>query len=343
MSIAHELPVTMEIPALWCPVEHRLHPEAEGADDRLFLWARKFDLIRSDAAADRFYNAGYGYFCAATYPRARRLDLMSEWNAYNWILDDLLDEGHADTTHEDRIRICREVLAQMPPDMNAPRPTSPLTAAAADLWERSARPMSVAWRKRYVAHYADWVGQSMLQHVPDEPRDAASLYTHLRRRRIHSGCELSFDLIETGNLSEVPEEITSVDAYEAVRASASDAICWTNDVYSIRKETARGSYDHLVPFLLDQQSTDWPGALASASAMIETATRDYLAACRDLRALRPLFGMPDEAWSRVEDSMNDLGLWIAGSLHWHRWSPRYSVVETTPDGRTPSYIEWHVA
>jgi hypothetical protein len=339
LTSAPELPPTLDIPAIWCPLPHRVHPEAEGADDRLLDWAKRFDVVRNDAAVKRFYAAGFGQFCAETYPRAVRLDLMSEWNAYNWVVDDLLDEGHTALSYDERVRMCRELMAQMPPDMHAPRAESPLFAAMADLWERAARPMSLAWRKRFVAHYRDWLTSSLL---PATPSDRAQLSSFTRRRRIHSGCEMSFDLIETGNLSEVPELVTNCDTYETVRAAASDAICWTNDVYSIRKEIARGDYDHLVAFLRGAEHREWDEALDEALRMIEEATRDFLLAREDLRRLRPLFELSDEEWGRVEESLSDLGDWVSGSLHWHTWSPRYHVVDTTPAGRTPGYIEDHL-
>jgi hypothetical protein len=342
-----DLPPTLDIPPLWCPIPARIHPEAAGIDDHLLAWAKERDLIRSPAAAERFRVAGFGQFSAECYPRVSNLKLMAEWNGYNWIVDDQLDEGYAEGTHEDRVRLARELLDQIPLDMRIPRASSPLTATLADLWQRTAKPMSLAWRKRYQAHYRDWLGFTLLPHAQRErtriPEQAPPvLHTFIRRRRLNSGCELSFDLVEPGALSEVPEQVADCDAYRAVRIAANDSISWHNDLYSIRKETARGDYDHLAIAVRRATRDTWAGALSQSAQMIEDITRDFLLACQDLRTMRPVFDLDDAAWARVEESLNGLGEWISGSLHWHMGSLRYQVVETTAEGELPSYIERHL-
>lgn len=347
-SVDPHLPSASDVPLIWCPIIPAVHPWAEGADDRLFEWAERFDLVRGGSARQRFHSAGFGNFCAETYPRAvgeQGLDLMSEWNGYNWILDDLIDEGYATFGIEECQRICRDVMAQMPVDMRETHPSKPLLNAIADLWRRTAGPMSLAWRRRYVAHYHDWLSGSLLPHLPstgESNKAPLSLTTFSRRRRIHSGCELSFDLLEPGNQEEVPEAVVNCDTYKSIRLSASDAIAWTNDLYSIRKEMARGNRDHLVAHLCDTEHLTWADALAKAVRMVEDSTLDFVRACDDLRERRRVFAVSDEEWQRVEGSLTDLGYWLSGSLHWHSWSPRYRVVEERAQDARPSYIESHL-
>jgi hypothetical protein len=334
---------SLEIPTIWCPIRHRIHLDADGVDDRLLAWAKQSDLIRGESAAHRFYHAGYGRFCALAYPVAVRLDLMAQWMGHTWLVDDLLDEGYPTLIQEQRLRIGRELVAQLPLDLRAPRPSGPLFEAMADLWKRAAEPMSPAWRKRFVAHYRDFLSSSLLRHAPMEPVHGGRLLsTYKRRRRMNSGVEFSFDLIESANLGEVPESVTGCDTYKSVHDAAADAIAWTNDIFSVRKETARGDHDHLVVFLRETTHRGWNDALSEAARMVEEATRDYLIARADLRRLRTLVELDDEEWRTVEDSFAGIDDWIAGSLHWHAGSPRYSVVETTAEGRAPSYIEPHL-
>src|SRR5689334_18713005 len=80
------------VPSLRCPLPRLEHRQAAGIEDHLVAWARKFDLLRSEAAEHRFRSCGFGRFAADVYPKARDLKLVAEWSAYSWLLDDHLDE-----------------------------------------------------------------------------------------------------------------------------------------------------------------------------------------------------------------------------------------------------------
>lgn len=338
------LPFTLECPPIWCPVPARTHPEADGIDDHLLDWVKRSDLIRSQSAAERFHSAGFGEFAARVYPRATQLHLVAEWQAFNWIVDDRLDEGYLEGTYQEREDVVRDLVAQMPLDLRAPRASGPLTAALSDLWQRTASQHSWAWRERFATHYVDFLAFTLLPHSDPEKSQISpsDMTAFTRRRRLNSGCEMSFDLIETANAREVPASVARSDAYRAVRLAANDVISWTNDMFSIRKENARGDQDHLAAVLRHDTGSTWEEALTHASDLVEALTRDFLEAAADLRAIRGVYGLDEDAWTRVDESLTDLGEWIAGSLSWHRWSPRYRDVETTEAGAVPTYIERHL-
>ncbi|GAA2138147.1 terpene synthase family protein [Streptomyces synnematoformans] len=335
-------PVEVTFPPISCPIRARLHPEAAGLDDHIIAWARHADLIRDGMATDHFHRAGFGRFTAAVYPRARQLELVAEWQLYNWIVDDQLDEGHVARTAAQRLHTAARLCAQLDPDLDAPAPSGPLAAALADLWERTAKPMSRAWRERFAAHYRDFLAFTILPHTEPARIGRQSLADFRRRRRLNSGCEMSFDLIEPANFTEIPPAVAASDAYRAVRDAANDVISWTNDIYSVHKEIARGDHDHLAAVLWRLGGGTWQDALDEAAARVGDRTADFASAVRDVRAMRPLFGLDPGRWAPVEESLADLGDWIAGSLEWHRWSPRYREVAATRVGSAPGYIEPHL-
>ncbi|MFW6690742.1 terpene synthase family protein [Streptomyces sp. MAR4 CNX-425] len=341
-SFDETTPQEVHFPSISCRIPALLHPEAAGLDDHIIAWARHADLIRDGLATAHFHRAGFGRFAAAVYPRADRVELVAEWQLYNWIVDDQLDEGHVARTTAQRLRTAAELCAQLDPDLDAPAPAGPLAAALADLWERTAKPLSHAWRARFAAHYRDFLAFTILPHTEPARIARQSLADFQRRRRLNSGCEMSFDLIEPANSTELPPAVAASDAYRAVRDAANDVISWTNDIYSVRKEIARGDHDHLAAVLRRLNGGGWQDALDEAAARVAARTEDFTAACRDVRAMRPLFGLGPGGWAVVEESLADLGHWIAGSLEWHRWSPRYREVATTRAGVAPAYIEPHL-
>ena len=344
----------LNIPPIGCPFEARMHPDVDGVADHLLRWARRSLLIRTPSAAERFHQAGFGRFAAAVYPRATQLHLVAEWQSHNWLADDQLDEGLSLADPRDRERVAHQLLAQLPVDVpwlrRSPRretpglshPASPLTAALSDLWHRTAKPMSRAWRNRFVGHYRDFLGFTLLPHSARGRLTPGTLAAFVERRRHNSGCEMSFDLSAVATETEVPAEVADSDPYRTVRRCANDVISWTNDIFSVRKEMARGDEDHLVAVLRRVHDTSWDEALSRAVDMVGQRTDDFVVACDDLRDMRGLYGVAASEWRAVEESLTDLEGWISGSLEWHRWSPRYRQVETTEAGRVPSYIEPHV-
>lgn len=335
-------PMEVTFPPISCRIPALLHAEAAGLDDHIIAWARRADLIRDGMAAARFHRAGFGRFAATVYPRAGQLELVAEWQLYNWIVDDQLDEGHVARTTAQRQHTADALSAQLDPDLDAPAPAGPLAAALADLWERTAKPLSHAWRERFAAHYRDFLAFTILPHTEPGRIAHQSLADFQRRRRLNSGCEMSFDLIEPANLTELPAVVAVSDAYRAVRVAANDVISWTNDIYSVHKEIARGDHDHLAAVLRRLCGGTWQEALDEAAARVEERTEDFVSACRDVRAMRPLSGLDAERWAVVDASLADLGHWIAGSLQWHGWSPRYREVVATRVGTAPAYIEPHL-
>lgn len=311
MTTPSRVPEGLTLPEIWCPLAVEVHPGAGLVEDVLLAWATTFGLVTGDAAAQRFALARYGVFTAYTSPHAADLPLAAQWNAFDWFVDDRLDEEGVG------FEFCRELLARMPLETEiAPSASpSPLPAALGDLWRRTAPKRSIEWRRRFTGHYRDWLACSVLAR---RHRGEVDLETYFRRRRIHSGVEMSFDLTEACDDRELPPDLVASQPYRELRALANNAISWANDIYSIRKELENGDAGFLPALLVAGHGCDWPTALARSAEMIAAATRDFLTACDDLREVAPLYGT-----ACIEESIVILARWIAGSLRWHAESDRY--------------------
>lgn len=311
MTTLPRVPEGLTLPEIWCPLAVEVHPEAGIIEQVLLAWATGTGLVSGEAAAERFSLARYGVFTAYTVPRAADLPLAAQWNAFDWLVDDQLDEEGVG------FEFCRELLSRMPVQTDtAPAGSpSPLLAALDDLWRRTAPGRSTEWRRRFTGHYRDWLAFSVLAR---RHRDDADIETYFRRRRIHSGVEMSFDLTEACDDRELPPDLVASQQYRELRAVANNAISWANDIYSIRKELGNGDGGFLPALLVTGHGYDWPTALARSAEMIAAATRDFLTACDDLREAAPLYGT-----ECIEESITILSRWIAGSLRWHAESDRY--------------------
>ncbi|MFB8758055.1 terpene synthase family protein [Streptomyces nigra] len=316
-------PEDFAVPNLHGPVEVRLHPAADRVEESLLRWATLHGLFRDDRQRDRYARSGFGLFAGYTYPRVAALETVAWWHGHNWLVDDFLD--HPRTEDAQAEALVSDLLAQLPVDLTQrQKPKGPLAAAAADLWRRTAPARSRAWRIRYRGHYRDWLALSLRARPHRQGRDApVDVPTYVRRRRLHSGAEMTFDLLEVGHHRELPPAVADSDLYRMVRFAANDAISWTNDLYSLPKDLAEGDTDHLTAAVREARSGTWRDAADKVARMVQEATADFVTACRDLRAMRGLYDVTDAEWKAVEESLTDLALWISGSLHWHRHTPRY--------------------
>ena len=97
-----------------------------------------------------------------------------------------------------------------------------------------------------------------------------------RRRRLHSGVEMSVDLNELSDHRELPDDLVQSQWYQELRIAANNVISWTNDVYSLAKEVRFGDFGSL-PGALNAAGMSWRVSLTRTVAMIAEATRDFVA------------------------------------------------------------------
>lgn len=316
-------PEGFRVPALRGPVPVRMHPEADRVQESLLQWASFHGLFQSSRQRDGYAHSEFARFAGYTYPRVAALETVAWWHGHNWLVDDFLDRPRTEDAQAEAL--VADLLAQLPVDLTeGPKPKGALAAAAADLWRRTAPGRSPAWRSRYRAHYRDWLALSLRARPHRQGRSAlVSVPTYIRRRRLHSGAEMTFDLLEVGHDRELPEAVVDSDLYRTVRFAANDAISWTNDLYSLPKDLAEGDADHLTAVVRQARGSTWGEAARKAARMVHEATADFMTACDDLRAMRGLYEVTDAQWDVVDDSLKDLALWISGSLYWHQHTPRY--------------------
>jgi hypothetical protein len=305
------------LPAVWCPLPHRSHPDLHLAEAYTAGWLGRWGLSADrDDEADHVTAAGFGRFAAYAYPDSLDLEVAVGWMLWGWLVDDQLDDPTRDAG--ERAKTARSLSEQLPAE---PHPAA--TSGVAELWRQTAGPMSSSWRERIRGHLRDYVSATLRKPSCAGPA-STTVASYCRRRRHHSGVDFSLDLIEAVHGYEVPAAVAGSDLYRAVRGAANDAISWTNDLYSLPREAARGEREHLVAVLTGSYAGSYQQAVKRADAMIREVTEDFLAGCDDLRAARSQFDdVPAERWTDVERSLKDIGGFMAGSLVWHVESARY--------------------
>ncbi|WP_420838681.1 terpene synthase family protein, partial [Crossiella equi] len=129
--------------------------------------------------------------------------------------------------------------------------------------------------------------------------------------------ETCVDLLERRPAAYLPPERALSENLLALREAANDIICWSNDVMSLAKEVQHGELNNLVAVLRDSTGLGWQAALEVATEMVGARTREF----ERLKSELVPPGDPLGFGAFVEGTE----LWIAGSLDWHRSSPRYAA------------------
>ncbi|MFE1173041.1 terpene cyclase [Streptomyces sp. NPDC058773] len=329
------------MPDIFCPFPHRINPHVEEARAHLVDWTRHTGLIEREAAGKRFAKADFGWFAAMVYPTAdaARLNLMADWFAWLFLVDDQLDDGSVGRSLDwarDIVDGMRAVLES--PDHGAAAAADPnvpvAVSALADLWLRTAPDATADWRRRFVRHLDDcltvaatWeAGNRVEGTVPDEK-------TYIEMRRHTGAIYVCMDLIDIVERIDVPESVHGGAAFTEALDAACNVVCWTNDVYSLEKERALGEVHNLVHIVEHHRGLDTHRALEVVCAATSTETRLFLAKERDLLAAFP------GHHAVLLPSLAGMRTWMRGNLDWSRSTKRYRAVDGEEHIRPDEYLE----
>jgi hypothetical protein len=304
-----------------CPFPFSVNPHAPQAREHLAAWTQDSGLLRGTRARERFERADFGWFAALVYPTAdaERLDLMADWFAWLFLVDDQLDDsdfGRSPERMAKAVSLMRGVLD----DPAAPHPAAlpPVVGALADLWRRTAGDASPAWRARFSRHLEECLTTATVWEAENRLRGSVPTEESYITNRRHTGAiYVCMDLIEIAEKIEVPAQAYDTPLFQTALNAACDVVCWVNDVYSLDKERSLGEVHNFVYVVQHHRQLDEAQALEEVRSAIARRTDEYLEA--EGRLLREQPG--DALWLRP--CLAGMRTWMRGNLDWSRRTKRY--------------------
>jgi Terpene synthase family 2, C-terminal metal binding len=295
-----------------------LNPHVEAATRHLNEWVVEHRLIGRDSARDRFYQADFGWFAAVTYPTANEADLglIADWLAWLFFLDDHLDDGVLGRD-PDRAGVFRrtsiDMLNGLRPDPSAPS----IVTSLDDLWQRTLPAATPTWRQRFTEHVlaggvsACWEANNRVRGtVPSEP-------DYVMHRRNTGAIYMCMDLIDIAEHIDVPAQMYDNEAFAKALEAACDVVCWTNDLYSLDKETSLGEYHNLVTIIQHNRGLEQAEAIGVTADLITERLGEYL-------DYEPLVRRECVGWTaEVEAYLAGMRSWMRGNLDWSANTRRY--------------------
>ncbi|MFI9503587.1 hypothetical protein [Nocardia sp. NPDC052566] len=319
----NEIPV----PEIFNPFPYQINPYVEQTRAHLVEWTRRIGLVHREAARRRFEKADFGWFTSVVYPAADavHLDLMSDWFAWLFLVDDQLDDGAVGRSAEHAGAVVARMRAVLEsPDFGAAAVTDPdaptAVSSLADLWLRSAADATPAWRRRYIRHLDDclttaatWEARNRIEGiVPDEP-------TYIEKRRHTGAIYVCMDYIDLVEHLDVPETVYDSAEFRSALDAACNVVCWTNDVYSLEKERSLGEVHNLVLVVEHHRALDTAAALECVCEAISAETKLYLT-----RECELLAEFPEHADVLIPYAAG-MRTWMRGNLDWSSRSRRYEA------------------
>jgi hypothetical protein len=213
-----------------------------------------------------------------------------------------------------------------------------VTAAFADLWDRSSDGMSRAWVDRTACDWERYFASYPHEAVNRRSRAIPTIDDYLTIRRGSAATESVTDMVERLNRIEVPLAAFHSPQLRIMRQVAADVPFMCNDVYSYEKETARGDVYNLVTVLCHERRQSVEQAVSEIQDMVAEQVHRFAELRDQVGLMMDHLALSDPQRQHVRRYVTGLGDWLCGHNDWMTQTVRYRAGGTPPACR-PGYLE----
>ncbi|GAA4203334.1 terpene synthase family protein [Actinocatenispora rupis] len=331
----------LPVPDIALPYPVRLNPHLDTAREHTARWCGDMGFhdsvpgIAVGGVWDERRTRGIDLpHCAAGLlpdAGADELYLASDWLAWGTYGDDYFPLVFGARRDVAAAKACHERLKRFMPlaDEPVPEPVNGIERGLADLWTRTAGPMSPRHRRRFResvdAMTASWVWEVVNQaqnRVPD-PID----YVEMRRQTF--GSDLTVRLARLRDDDPLPDELFEHRTLHELDTAAMDVGMFINDLYSYQKEVEfEGEMHNMVLVLEHFLDVDRLRARDIVADLVAARVAEFEHIVTvDLPALADELDLDDDVRAALTRHAEMLQDWMAGILEWHRHCVRYTEAE----------------
>jgi hypothetical protein len=322
------------LPTFYCPFPSQLSPLVEEVHQHTLAWATRYDLLQKEAAQRRFDGARYAWLAARTYPQAGFAELALTNDFFSWLflLDDQFDDGLIGRQPERMQTVIQGLLAILGVVSGEPL-QGPLAHALYELWARMLPLTTPQWRTRFIRHllaYFDSYGWETRNRASGNIPDVE---VYIEVRQDAGAMRLALDYMDLTEHIDLPVEIYQSSLVQVLLRLTNNIVCWSNDIFSLEKELARGDLNNLVLAIQQERRSSLQEAVERVNELITREVRLFQEISRFALA-----AVPDYALD-LQKYLAGMQAWIRGNLDWSLETQRYSHVEPVAPGETPDYLE----
>ena len=332
----------VKLPKFYMPFSTTVNPNLDGARKHSKEWARRMGMLESlpgipDAFIwnDHKFDVADVALCGAMiHPNgaADELNLTACWLVWGTYADDYFPAIYSNQRDLIGAKVFNSRMGLfMPLDDSTPPaiPTNPVERGLADIWSRTAGPMSSTARSEFRRAIQDmtdsWVWElanQMQNRIPD-PID----YVEMRRKTFGSDLTMSLSRLSQGG--EIPMEIYYSRPMRSLENAAADFACFTNDVFSYQKEIEfEGEIHNIVLVVQNFLNCDIPQGVEVVNNLMTARAQQFQHIVEtELPTLFDDFNLDESSRKKLLGYIEKLEQWMAGVLRWHIAVDRYKEFE----------------
>ena len=332
----------VKLPKFYMPFSTSLNPNLDAARKHSKEWARQMGMLESlpgipDAFIwnDHKFDVADVALCGALiHPHGseHELNLSACWLVWGTYADDYFPALYGNNRDMVGAKVFNARLsAFMPLDDSTPPavPTNPVERGLADIWSRTAGPMSSNARTQFRRAIQDmtdsWVWElaNQIQNRIPDPID----YIEMRRKTFGSDLTMSLSRLSQG--SEIPMEIYYSRSMRSLENSAADFACFTNDIFSYQKEIEfEGEIHNIVLVVQNFLNCDLPQAVEIVNNLMTARAQQFQHIVdTELPALLDDSNLDETTREKLLVYVKKLENWMCGVLKWHIAVDRYKEFE----------------
>jgi germacradienol/geosmin synthase len=331
----------LKLPKFYMPFSSRCNPHLEAGRRNNKKWARQMGMLDELPGVpggyiwdERKFDAADVALCGALInPEATLadLDITNGWLVWGTYADDYFPMVYR-RTHDmagAKVFHARLLLFMPVDDEPMPAPIGPIERGLADLWQRTAGPLSPSsrrmFRKSVEVMTESWLWElaNQIQNRIPDPVD----YIEMRRKTF--GSDLTSNLFRLTKCDGIPLEIFRTRTMSEISYAAMDVACLTNDCFSYQKEIEFEGEVHnavLVAERFLECSADKAVLVVRDLMTARMQQFEHLVA-NELPGVLDDFGLDKAAREKVANYITGFKYWMPGILVWHRTVARYKESE----------------
>ncbi|MGH3829908.1 MAG: family 2 encapsulin nanocompartment cargo protein terpene cyclase [Pseudonocardiaceae bacterium] len=323
------------LPEFYMPYSARVNANLERSRQHCIDWARQMGMLDPLPGGIGIWDEenlalfDFAVCAARIHPDASgpELDLSSTWLTWGTYGDDYYPVVFGPTGNMAGAKVLNARLsAFMPLDCGAtPPPANPVETGLADLWIRTASPMTLdqrgqfRWGIEVMTESWLWELANAIQHRIPDPVD----YVEMRRKTF--GSDLTLSLARITKAGEIPRAIFRTRAMRGLENSATDYACFMNDIFSYQKEIEfEGELHNCVLVVQKFLDIDRGQAVNVVNDLMTARLSQFEhIIATELPALADDFNLDTDAREALDAYVEGLQDWVAGILDWHLLTGRY--------------------
>jgi germacradienol/geosmin synthase len=340
-SFAHIGPDTAQpisLPEFYMPYAARLNPNHPAARREVIAWCRAMGMldpvlgpagvtIWTEQELDDENLAGSAGRIKPD-ASAAELGLATCWLAWGTYADDYIPLVFRPTGDMAGLKAYVARLSRlMPLDCSPPAApaATPMEAALADLWLRTATPMAPSLRRGFRASLEKmtaswpWELQNHIQRRMPDPVD------YIEMRRDTFGGDLTMELLRLEGGQQLPAEVFASGPMRALELAAQDYAGLMNDVISYEKEVVyEDEFHNAVVLAQNFLGVGRRAAMCVVCDLMDGRIRQFeRIAATELPALAERLRLDQAAREALTAWVTSLQEWLAGMFVHHRLTARY--------------------